>query len=309
MGVSPKPMIKRTVEISTHGCYVHSKHRQLVIEKDTETLGTVPIEDLGVLIIDSPQITLSSGLIAYLAEANVALIFTDAKHLPASVSIPFSGHSTQNKTLQQQVAISAPQRKRLWSQIVSAKIGNQSRSLSLAGKDGTALAEIAKRVPSGDPKNLEAYAARLYWQKLFGSEFRRDRESDDANKLLNYGYAIMRASMARAIVSTGLHPAFGIHHNNQYNPMPLADDLMEPLRPFIDQRVFAIERELQPDSDGSEPEFRLDPATKADLLSVLGNDCILDGRKMPLLVAIGLYAASVKQYFSREADRPLFPKL
>ena len=136
MGVLPKLMIKRTVEISTHGCYVHSKHRQLVIEKDKETLGSVPIEDLGVLIIDSPQITLSSGLIAYLAEANVALIFTDAKHLPASVSIPFSGHSTQNKTLQQQVAISAPQRKRLWSQIVSAKIGNQSRSLSLAGKDG-----------------------------------------------------------------------------------------------------------------------------------------------------------------------------
>ncbi len=309
MGILPKPMIKRTVEISTHGCYVHSRHKQLVIEKGEETLGSVPIEDIGVLIIDSPQITMSSGLISYLAEANVALIFTDAKHLPSSISIPFSGHSTQTKILQQQVAISAPQRKRMWTDIVSAKIAGQARSLELAGKDGTGLLEISKRVPSGDPKNLEAYAARIYWQRLFGTDFRRDRDADDANKLLNYGYAVLRASMARAIVATGMHPAFGIHHTNQYNPMPLADDLMEPLRPFIDARVFAIERELEPDADGSEPEFKLDTAVKADLLGVLGNDCRFDKRTMPLLVAIGLYAASVKQVFSREAERPLFPLL
>ena len=302
-------MIKRTVEISTHGCYVHSRHRQLVIEKDHETLGSVPIEDIGVLIIDSPQITVSSGLIAYLAESNVALIFTDAKHLPASVSIPFSGHSIQNKILQQQVAISAPQRKRIWADIITAKISNQSSSLDICGRDGSNLSEVAKRVRSGDPNNVEAYAARLYWQRLFGSDFRRDREADDANKLLNYGYAVVRASMARAIVATGLHPAFGIHHNNQYNPMPLADDLMEPLRPFIDVRVFAIEREMLPDADGSETEFRLDTAVKAELLKTLGEECDFDKRKMPLLVAIGLYAASVKQVFSREAERPVFPRL
>lgn len=309
MGILPKLMIKRTVEISTHGCYVHSRHKQLVIEKDAETLGQVPIEDLGVLIIDSPQVTISSGLIAYLAEANVALIFTDAKHLPASVSVPFSGHSTQSKILRQQVAISAPQKKRLWADVISKKIANQARSLTLAGKDASTLTEISKRVPSGDPKNLEAYAARLYWQKLFGSEFRRDREADDANKLLNYGYAVMRASMARAIVATGLHPAFGIHHNNQYNPMPLADDLMEPLRPFIDARVWQIEQEMQKEPDGSEPKFMLDTAVKADLLRVLGEDCVFDKRRMPLLIAIGLFAASVKQVFAREAERPLIPQL
>lgn len=309
MGVLPRLMIKRTVEISTHGCYVHSKHKQLVIEKDDETLGIVPIEDLGVLIIDSPQIKLSSGLISYLAENNVALIFTDARHLPASVSIPFSGHSTQNKILQQQVSVTAPQRKRLWAEIITAKIANQSSSLSICGREGGGLEEVSKRVQSGDPKNLEAYAARIYWQKLFGKDFRRDRESADANMLLNYGYAILRASTARAIVATGMHPAFGIHHNNQYNPMPLADDLMEPLRPFIDARVWAIEREMTPEADASATEFKLDTATKADLLGVLSDECQFDKRKMPLLVAIGLYVASVKQVMTREAEKPLFPRL
>jgi CRISPR-associated protein Cas1 len=300
-------MIKRTVEISTHGTYVHKRHKQLVIEKDKETLGSVPIEDLGVLIIDSPQITLSSGLISYLAEQNVALVFTDGKHLPASVSIPFSGHSVQNKILQQQVAVTLPQRKRLWAEIVTAKIANQAACLKLCGKSSDRLTAMSKRIQSGDPSNVEAQAARVYWRALFGKEFRRDRETDDANKLLNYGYAIMRASMARAIVATGMHPAFGLHHNNQYNAMPLADDLMEPLRPFIDARVWQIERELLPEADGSETEFRLDPGTKKELLSVLSHECFFDGRKMPLLVAVGLYAASVKQVIGRESSRSLFP--
>jgi CRISPR-associated protein Cas1 len=302
-------MIKRTVEISTHGCYVHKKHKQLVIEKDKETLGSVPVEDIGVLIIDSPQITLTSGLISYLAEHNVALIFTDGKHLPASVSIPFSGHSIQNKILQQQIAVTVPQQKRLWASVVSAKIANQAACLSLCGKDGGRLAAMAKRVQSGDPSNVEAQAARIYWQILFGGDFRRDRDGDDANMLLNYGYAVMRASMARAIVATGMHPSLGVHHSNQYNAMPLADDMMEPLRPFIDARVWAMEQEILPEADGSEPGFRLDTATKAELLSVLSHECMFDGRKMPLLVAIGLYAASVKQVIAREAVKPAFPAL
>lgn len=300
-------MIKRTVEISTHGCYVHKKHKQLVIEKDEATLGSVPIEDLGVLIIDSPQTTVSAGLISYLAEHGVALIFTDSKHLPASVSIPFSNNTIQNKILQDQVAISLPQKKRLWAAVVAAKIANQSRVLTLCGKDGTALMEVSKRVPSGDPKNLEAYAARMYWQKLMGPQFKRDRNGNDENMLLNYGYAVMRASMARAIVATGMHSAFGIHHNNQYNPMPLADDLMEPLRPFIDARVFQLVNEAGIDADGSVPELLLNSETKQAILSVLSYECEYDGRRMPLLVALGLSAASVKQVMTRESEKASFP--
>lgn len=302
-------MIKRTVEISTHGCYVHTKHEQLVIEKDGFKIGSVPIEDLGVLILDSPQILITSALMGFLAEQNVAVIFTDSKHLPSSLTVPFSVNSIQTKVLNGQIETSLPTKKRLWSSVISAKIFNQSRALELCGKDGTALREISKNVPSGDPKNLEAYAAKIYWRKLFGDDFRRDREAVDGNMLLNYGYAIVRAATARAIVGTGLHPSLGINHKNQYNPFPLADDLVEPLRPFVDVRVFSIIREMLPDVDGSEPEITLSRDIKKDILGLLAEDCIFDGRKSPLLVALGNYVASVKQVMMGESDKPIIPTL
>ena len=302
-------MIKRTVEISTPGCYVHTKLDQLVIEKDGFKVGSVPIEDLGVLILDSPQLLITSGVMRVLAEQNVAVIFTDSKHLPSSLTIPFSVHSIQTKILNSQIEISLPTKKRLWASIISAKIANQARALEICGKDGTALKEISNRVRSGDPENLEAYAAKLYWKKLFGDEFRRDRDAGDHNMLLNYGYAVVRAASARAIVGTGLHPGLGVNHKNQYNPFPLADDLVEPLRPFVDVRVFSILREMLPEADGSEREVRLDRATKQDLLGLLAEECEFDGRKLPLLVALGYYAATVKQVMMGEAERPTIPTI
>lgn len=302
-------MIKRTIEISTDGCYVHTKHSQLVIEKDGEKIGSVPIEDLGVLIVDSHQITLSSGLLAALAAENVAVIFTDAKHLPASLAVPFTSNTIQSKILARQIQVSVPQKKRLWAAITSAKILNQSKSLFTCGKDGTSLREISKNIPSGDPKNLEAFAARIYWRKLFGDEFRRNRENMDANVLLNYGYAIVRAAAARAIVGTGLHPSFGIHHKNQYNPFPLADDLVEPLRPFVDVKVFSIVQETLAETDGGDLVFELNRELKGKLLGVLAEDCLLDKRKQPLLTAINLYAASVKQIMTGEGKNLIIPTL
>lgn len=300
-------MIKRTVEISTHGCYVHAKHEQLVIEKDGFKIGTVPIEDLGVLILDSPQLTITSALMGLLAEQNVSVIFTDQKHLPASLTIPFSVNSIQTKVLNGQIEISVPVKKRLWSAIISAKISNQSRSLEICGRDGTALKEIANRVKSGDPENLEAYAAKLYWRKLFGDSFRRDREAVDHNMFLNYGYAIVRAATARAIVGTGLHPSLGINHKNQYNPFPLADDLVEPLRPFVDVRVFEMLTEIGEGSADAAIELRRE--TKARLLNLLAEDCSFDGRKSPMLVALSNYAASVKQVMMGETEKLLLPVL
>jgi CRISP-associated protein Cas1 len=302
-------MIKRTVEISTHESYVHVEHSQLVIEKDGEKLGSVPIEDLAVLIIDSNQITLSSGLMTKLAENNIAVIFTDEKHLPISLSLPFTGNSTQSKILSQQIAVSVPHKKRLWSEIISAKILNQAKSLELCGKDGTTLREISKNIPSGDPKNLEAFAARIYWRKLFGDDFRRNRDAEDANILLNYGYAIVRASIARAIVGTGLHPSFGIHHKNQYNPFPLADDLVEPLRPFVDVRVFTTVNKILAESDSDDLFIELNRDLKGKLLSILAEDCFFDGKKQPLLNALGLYAASCKQFLFGEIKKVSIPIL
>ena len=301
-------MIKRTVEISTPGCYVHMEHEQLLIEKDGFKMGSVPIEDLGVLILDNPQILITSALMGFLAEQNVSVIFTDAKHLPASLTIPFSANSIQTKILNSQIEISLPTKKRLWSQIISAKIANQARSLELCRREGAAaLKEIANRVKSGDPENLEAYAAKIYWRKLFGDGFRRDRDAADHNSLLNYGYAVMRAAAARSIVGTGLHPGLGINHKNQYNPYPLADDLVEPLRPFVVVRVYQIVNEMRPDADGSEREIKLDRDTKKELLRLLGDECIYDGRKLPLMVALGYYAATVKQVMMGETDRPVIP--
>ena len=309
MGVSPRQMIKRTVEISTPGCYVHTKHEQLVIEKDGFKLGSVPIEDLGVLIFDNPQILITSALMGFLAEQNVSVIFTDAKHLPSSVTIPYSANTIQTKVLNTQIDISLPTKKRLWSAVVSAKILNQSKVLELCGGDGTALREISKNVASGDPKNLEAYAARIYWRRLFGDEFRRDRDAADENALLNYGYAVVRAATARAIVGTGLHPGLGINHKNQYNPLPLADDLVEPLRPMVDLRVHSIIREMIPDADGSERQIILDRDTKREILGLLADECLYDGRKLPLMVALGNYVASVKQVMTGEAEKPVIPTL
>ncbi len=302
-------MIKRTVEISTPGCYVHTKDEQLLIEKDGFKVGTIPIEDLGVLIFDSPQLLITSSVMRSLAEQNVAVIFTDSKHLPSSLTIPFSVNSIQTKVLNQQIAISLPTKKRLWSAIISQKIANQARSLEICGRDGTALKEISNRVRSGDPENLEAYAAKLYWKKLFGDEFRRDREAVDSNMLLNYGYAIVRAATARAIVGTGLHPSLGINHKNQYNPFPLADDLVEPLRPFVDVSVFKIVNGLLPGPDRFGPEITLNRDTKQELLGILADDCKFDGLRSPLLVALGNYAASVKQAMMGETEKLLIPVL
>lgn len=303
-------MIKRTVEISTNGCYLHTRDEQLVIEKDGFKVGTVPIEDLGVLILDSPQLLITSSVMRRLAEENVAVVFTDSKHLPSSLTIPFSVHSIQSKVLNSQIAASMPVKKRLWSAVISAKIANQGRSLELCGRDGAErLRQIAARVKSGDSENVEAFAARYYWRRLFGDEFRRDREAADHNVLLNYGYAIVRAATARAIVGTGLHPGLGIAHKNQYNPFPLADDLVEPLRPFVDVRVYSIVNEMLPAGDGSAGEITLDRATKKEILRLLGDECVYDGRKLPLLIALGNYVATVKQVMMGEAERPIIPAL
>lgn len=302
-------MIKRTVEISTPGCYVHTKDEQLVIEKDGLRVGSVPLEDLGVLILDNPQLLITSSVMRKLAEENVSVIFTDSKHLPASLTIPFSAHSIQTKVLNEQIAVSLPTKKRIWASIISAKIANQAHVLELCGREGTALMEVAGRVKSGDPENLEAYAAKIYWKKLFGDDFRRDRAAGDHNMLLNYGYAIVRAATARAIVGTGLHPGLGINHKNQYNPFPLADDLVEPLRPFVDARVFQMINELMPDADGSEREIVLGRAAKQEILALLAEDCIYEGGKLPLLTALGYYAASVKQVMMGEAEKPQIPEI
>lgn len=234
-------MIKRIVEINNPS-RLTLKNGQMVIYIEGLESATVPIEDLGVLILDHPQISHTQGLLSACSESNVAVLLCGNKHLPVAVLMPFEGNSLHTLTIAQQIRITEPIRKRLWQAIVKAKIRKQAEVLQYVTGDNHPLQLYIERVRSGDPENIETQAARIYWQKLFGPIFRRDRNALGVNGLLNYGYAVMRAAVARAIVGTGLHPSLGIHHHNKYNNFCLADDLLEPLRPAIDLKVFEISK-------------------------------------------------------------------
>jgi CRISPR-associated protein Cas1 len=231
-------MIKRVVEIG-HPAFAHLSRNNLVVDLDAGK-ASIPLEDLGVLLIDDPGVTMSAALHVACGEAQVAVIVCDRRHLPVGLSLPVSSNSLHPAVLRTQIEASVPTRKRAWQGIIRAKIRNQATILDLVGHDGGPLRALTARVRSGDPSNVEATAARRYWVALFGPDFRRDPDLDGTNALLNYGYAVLRAAVARAVCSTGLHPAIGVHHSNQYNSFALADDLVEPLRPAVDRIVLDI---------------------------------------------------------------------
>ena len=287
-------MIKRIVEIA-NPAYIKARHKQLIIEQNGAVAAQLPAEDLGALILAHPAIALSQAVLALCQENKAVVVFCDARHLPSSVLLPLhGGHSLQQKVLQQQIAASEPVKKRLWQQIVRHKIKQQARTLELSGAPNESLLLLANRVSSGDKHNVEAQAAQKYWRLLFGADFRRDPGGGGINSCLNYGYALLRALVARSICASGLHPALGIHHHNQYNPLCLADDLMEPLRPWVDYRVWQLWQELEQD----EEPLELEPPVKQKLLSLLAISVSLAGKSLPLMVACGYFIAQCKAALS-----------
>lgn len=276
--------------------------RALVVERLEQAPLRVPLEDLGVLIIDHPQVTLTAPLLQACSASGTAIVVCDAKHLPSSALLPFAGHSLHARVVQAQAAASRPTRKRLWAAIVRAKIRAQAECLARCGGDSAALAAFAERVRSGDPDNVEAQAAQAYWPRLFGAAFRRDPEAEGINALLNYGYAIVRTAVARALVGSGLHPALGLHHRNQYNPYALADDLMEPLRPAVDGTVHALT------ASGSSAPVIARPI-KEVLLGITALDAEVGGERLPFFVALPRFTASIVRVLQGEADAPLIPRL
>jgi CRISPR-associated protein Cas1 len=211
---------------------------QIVIEQEDGTV-RLPIEDVACLVLDTPKATLSAALLSACMGGGVVVISTDSTHLPNGVMLPFHGHHRQADVARRQVDMGEPLKKRLWQAIIRRKIANQAAVLAARGIDGAStLAEMAHHVGSGDPDNTEARAARYYWQNLF-RQFRRDDEADRRNKLLNYGYAIARSAVGRALVANGLLPAFGLRHASVTNAFNLADDLLEPFRPFVDMLACA----------------------------------------------------------------------
>lgn len=299
-------MIKKTLYFA-NPAYLSLKNNQLTIDQKEQEkpIRTIPIEDIGIVLLDHPQITITHNLIEALLENNSALITCDRKHLPVGLLLPLEGNTLQNERFRHQVEASQPLKKQLWQQTVQYKIANQASLLSLACKAETGnMQKWAQEVRSGDPDNLEARAAAYYWKNLFSlyPEFTRNKEGDYPNNLLNYGYAILRGTIARALVVSGLLPTLGIHHRNKYNAYCLADDIMEPYRPFVDQLVLEI-------MNKNKEETELSPAQKVELLKIPTLDVVINGQKSPLMIAAGMTTASLAKCFLGETRKILYPAL
>lgn len=278
------------------------KNNQLTVEyKDGVTKSrSVPIEDLGYVIVANNQVTLTIPLINALADNNTSLIICGNNQMPHCMLQPLEANTVQAEVYRYQIEASLPLKKNLWKQIIEAKIKNQSKLLKKLGKDGDLLAPYYKNVKSGDADNKEGAAARIYWKLLFGNDFIRAREGSDPNAILNYGYAILRAAVARSLMGSGLFPALGIFHRNRYNAFPLADDIMEPYRPFVDECVYAIV------SSGC---FDLNTEVKSELVKVLFCDTYLPKMKRPLDIALSMTTASLAKCYLSEAKTLVYPSI
>lgn len=281
-------MIRRTVEFSTPGTRLSVAHRQLVVERPDLPKTTLPIEDLGVVIVDDVRATYTQSVFLELMQAGATVMVTGRDHLPAGMMLPLDAHHVQTERHRAQIETSLPVRKRAWQAIVRAKILQQATVLSHFTGEHGGLRPMARRVRSGDPENLEAQAAQRYWPRLFGKTFRRQRGAEGVNALLNYGYAVIRAAVARAVVAAGLIPTLGVHHRHRANPFCLADDLLEPYRPYVDWRV----RQLASEDGECVPDLA-ERATRAELLSLFSETIQVGGRREPLLLALHTSAASL----------------
>jgi CRISPR-associated protein Cas1 len=284
-------MSTRTVEISSPA-RLSLRHRQLVVAREDGAEPTVPIEDLALLVVDNPQVVYTHMLLAALAEAKVAVVMCGADHLPAGVLLPYAAHALAGERLRQQLACPRPLAKRLWQAIVACKLRRQADLLVRTVGHHGGLRPMANRVRSGDPENLEAQAAQRYWPLLFGPAFRRERGGDSPNHLLNYGYAVLRAATARAVVGAGLLAGLGVFHANRGDAFALASDLMEPFRPFVDGIAWELWR-------AGMAEGELDRTRKAHLLGVLHLGVAMDGQAMPLALALQRAAASLAESFAQ----------
>lgn len=307
-------MIKRTLCFS-NPAYLSFQNGQLVIKlpevekanvPDSFKQGavrTIPVEDIGVVILDDKQITITQGAMEALLENNSAVITCDSSHLPVGLMLPLCGNTTQNERFREQIDASLPLQKQLWQQTIQCKIRNQAAVLQKTqNMPVNNMLAWANNVKSNDSENLEGRAAAYYWKNIFPniSDFKRDRDGDPPNNLLNYGYAILRAIIARALVSSGLLPTLGIHHHNKYNAYCLADDIMEPYRPYVDLEVLKIIGKYH-----DTPNLTVE--IKKELLSIPVIDVMINGQRSPLMIAVTQTTSSLYKCFARELRRIYYP--
>jgi len=288
-------MIKRTLYFG-NPAYLSKKDSQLKVKKpDEEGESSIPIEDIGIVIIDNPQVTLTQGILTSLLSNNSAVITCDKRHMPQGMLLNLDSGHIQSEMYAEQINASEPLKKQLWQQTIKAKIFNQASLLKRKRIPITNLLHWAKKIRSGDPDNYEGRAAAYYWNNLFPKmlEFKRDKDGEAPNQLLNYGYAILRAITARALAASSLLPTLGIHHSNKYNAYCLADDIMEPYRPFVDNIVYTIVR-------NGEDFYELSTSIKKQLLEIATVDVVIDDKKSPLMVGMQRTTASLSKCFSGE---------
>lgn len=316
-------MIKRTLYFG-NPAYLSKKNDQLIIKipedknktdiesatdpnqkyLDRGNSNSIPIEDIGIVILDNQQITLSQGLLSSLLENNSAIVTCNFSHLPIGLFLPLESNLVQTERFQAQIEASEPLKKQLWQQTISAKIYNQAAVLRNHRKPNDNMKRWAKDVKTGDKENLEGRAASYYWKTIFPPklEFKRDRDGQPPNNLLNYGYAILRAVVARGLVASGLLPTLGIHHHNKYNAYCLADDIMEPYRPYVDELVVTF-------VEDGEDFTELTTSIKKQLLTIPALDVFIDGEKSPLMVGMQKTTSSLVKCFNGEAKKIIYPTM
>lgn len=294
-------MLKRAVYFSNLFCLSLRNNQMIVYSKEMPDMQqSIPIEDIGVVVLEHQQTTVTLPLLNALSDNNVAVIFCGDNRLPNAMLLNLDSNRTQGEHYRDQVEAGEPLKKGLWRQIVEAKIRNQAALLLKLGKDGNKLKPYYQNVKSGDSDNREGVAAKIYWTELFGSGFVRAREGVEPNNLLNYGYTILRAAVARSLMGSGLFPAFGIFHRNRYNAFPLADDIMEPYRPYVDEIVFRLY---------AEGDTQLTKEVKGELLRLLFVDTRFDKVLRPLDVGLTFTAASLAKCFAGKQKRIMYPLL
>jgi CRISPR-associated protein Cas1 len=300
-------MLKRTLYFG-NPAYLKTSNEQMIVSFPKEVDGleekSIPIEDIGIIILDHQQITVTQALMSRLLENNTALITCDSTHHPVGMMLNLDGNTLQSQKFRAQVVASQPLKKQLWQQTITSKITNQASVLKTYNREHKYLMNLTEKVKSGDSENHEAQAAAYYWSRLFDEslDFKRARDGEPPNNLLNYGYAILRAIVARALVGSGLMPTLGIFHRNQYNAYCLADDIMEPYRPFVDKIVMDI-------VVSEKAYYFLTTEIKKILLSIPTITVEIDNKKSPLMNAVTKTTSSLAGCFEGKQRKILYPVL
>jgi len=296
-------MLGRIIEIAENQRYLSVLRGFMVIEstvKERKELGRIPLDDIGAVIVNAYGLSYTNNLLIALAERGVPFVLCGSNHNAVGMIFSVNGNHQQAKRFDAQISANKPTRNRLWADIVKAKLAWQATVLERTGVPSTPLKSLVEKVKSGDPENIEAQGARRYWILLFGKTFRRDKEASDINAMLNYGYTVLRATTARAVVAAGLHPTLGLHHSNEGNPMRLVDDLMEPFRPVIDFKVWALSKK---------GELVINADVKREIVSTMFVDIQTKDGVSPLSVCIQNTATSLAKIYLGESKKLNLPSL